>query len=48
MHVLKAAGVSKVTISGLGLKEGIVAELLEKHHQAVIRKFQGNQRFSVH
>lgn len=48
MHVLKAAGVNKVTISGLGLKEGIVAELLEKHHQAVIRKFQGNQRFSVH
>lgn len=48
MTVLKASGTGKITISGLGLKEGIVAELLEKHHQAVIRNFQGNQRFSVH
>ena len=48
MTVLKASGTNKITISGLGLKEGIVAELLEKHHQAVIRNFQGNQRFSVH
>jgi exopolyphosphatase/guanosine-5'-triphosphate,3'-diphosphate pyrophosphatase len=48
MNVLKASGTGRITISGLGLKEGIVAELLEKHHHAVIRNFQGNQRFSVH
>jgi len=48
LNVLKASGVNRITISGLGLKEGIVAELLEKHHQAIIRKFQGNERFSVH
>jgi exopolyphosphatase / guanosine-5'-triphosphate,3'-diphosphate pyrophosphatase len=48
MAALKAAAVNKITISGLGLKEGIVAELLDKHYQTVIRRFQGNDRFSVH
>jgi exopolyphosphatase/guanosine-5'-triphosphate,3'-diphosphate pyrophosphatase len=48
LSVMKASDVNRVTISGLGLKEGIVAELLEKHYQAVIRRFQGNERFSVH
>lgn len=48
MTVMKAAGVPRITISGLGLKEGIVAELLEKHHHAIIRKFLGNERFSIH
>lgn len=45
--VMKASDVGKITISGLGLKEGIVAELLEKHYQAIITQFQGNDRFSV-
>ncbi|MFN3529752.1 MAG: exopolyphosphatase [Bacteroidia bacterium] len=48
LAALKAAAVNKITISGLGLKEGIVAELLDKHYQTVIRRFQGNDRFSVH
>jgi exopolyphosphatase/guanosine-5'-triphosphate,3'-diphosphate pyrophosphatase len=48
MSVMKATGINKITISGLGLKEGIVSEMLEKHHQAVIRRFQGNERFSIH
>ena len=48
MAVMKAADVNKVTISGLGLKEGIVSGLLEKHYQTVIKRFQGNERFSIH
>lgn len=48
MSVLKAAAVNKITISGLGLKEGIIAELLDKHYQTIIRRFQGNERFSIH
>lgn len=48
MQVMKAADVNKVTVSGLGLKEGIVSGLLEKHYHTVIKRFQGNERFSIH
>lgn len=48
MAVMKAADVNKVTISGLGLKEGIVSGLLEKHYQTIIKRFQGNERFTIH
>ncbi len=48
MAVMKSADVNKITVSGLGLKEGIVSGLLEKHYQTVIKRFQGNERFSIH
>lgn len=48
MQVMKASDVNRITVSGLGLKEGIVSGLLEKHYHTVIKRFQGNERFSIH
>jgi len=44
-QVMKAAGVNKITISGLGLKDGIIADLLERHHSVPVADFHANERF---
>lgn len=47
LATMRAASVNKITVSGLGLKEGIVAQMLEKNYHAIIHRFQGNERFKV-
>jgi len=44
-QVMKAAGVNKITVSGLGLKDGIISDLLEKHHSVPVADFHANERF---
>lgn len=44
-QVMKAAGVNKITVSGLGLKDGIISDLLLRHHSVPVADFHANERF---
>jgi exopolyphosphatase/guanosine-5'-triphosphate,3'-diphosphate pyrophosphatase len=44
-QIMKASEVNKITVSGLGLKDGIISDLLERHHSVPVADFHANERF---
>jgi len=45
LQIMKAAEVNNIIVSGLGLKDGIISDLLERHHSVPAADFHANDRF---
>ncbi len=44
-QIMKSSGVNKITVSGLGLKDGIISDLLERNESVPVADFHANERF---